>query len=436
MREALASLEPADIADVLEAIETELEAVAYRLLPRDLAGAVFSELEGDDRERLLEALGDERAVRAIESLDPDDRAFVLDELPTEVAGPLIARMDPEKRRQTQAILGYPAESVGRLMTPDYVRVRPDWTMSRALEHIRRYGKDAETVHWVYVVDEHAKLMDDIHIRQILLADPDTTVAELMDDDYIALVATEDQERAVRVMARYNRTALPVVDSRGLLVGIVTVDDISDVAEEEFTEDVHLLGGMEALGQPYIATRAAEMVKKRGVWLAGLFMLQVGTIGVMGLFREQLEAVAILAIFVPLIISAGGNTGTQAASMLVRALALGEVGPADWWRITRKEIVTGLVLGSALGLLGLATVLIAGSSGLVETDRHVWIIGFIVGTAVVGIVLWGTLIGSLFPLLLHRLGLDPATSSSPLVATLMDVSGLTIYLSVAAVVLAG
>eukprot|EP00913_Durusdinium_trenchii_P005817 g5429.t1 len=435
LRDALEKLEHADVAEILEALDLPDAAVAFRVLPRDEASEVFANFSSEEKESLIEELGAERAQRVIESLDPDDRARLLEELPVEVADRIIRSLSPADRRVTQAILGYDEESVGRLMTPDYVRMRPEWTVGHALEHIRRYGKDAETVHWVYVIDENKKLIDDIHIRQILLADPGRTIESLMDDEFIALDATQDREEAVRVMARYDRTALPVVDGRGLLVGIVTADDIADVAEEEFTEDIHKLGGMEALDSPYMSAGFGEMIKKRGGWLAGLFILQLATIGVMTFFEEHLNKAVVLALFVPLIISSGGNTGTQAASLLVRALALEEVSFKDCWRVARKELLTGLVLGSVLGGLGLLTVLALNMTGLAETE-HAWRLAFVVGTAVVGIVIWGTLIGSLFPILLHRIGADPATSSSPLVATLMDVSGLTIYFVVALLVLRG
>ncbi len=435
LRDALEKLEHADVAEILEALDLPDAAVAFRVLPRDEASEVFANFSAEEQENLIGELGAERAQRVIESLDPDDRARLLEELPVEVADRIIRSLSPADRRVTQAILGYDEESVGRLMTPDYVRVRPEWSVGHALEHIRRYGKDAETVHWVYVIDEGKRLIDDIHIRQILLADPSQTIESLMDNEFIALDAAQDREQAVRVMARYDRTALPVVDGRGLLVGIVTADDIADVAEEEFTEDIHKLGGMEALDSPYMSAGFGEMIKKRGGWLAGLFLLQLATIGVMTVFEEHLNKAVVLALFVPLIISSGGNTGTQAASLLVRALALEEVSFKDCWRVARKELLTGLVLGSVLGGLGLLTVLTLNMAGLAETE-HALRLAFVVGTAVVGIVIWGTLIGSLLPLLLHRIGADPATSSSPLVATLMDVSGLTIYFVVALVVLRG
>ncbi|ACY19193.1 magnesium transporter [Haliangium ochraceum] len=436
VREAFTALEPADVAEILDAIEDDEDAaVAFRLLPRALAAEVFSYFTSDKQESLLDLLGAQRALQIIESMRPDDRVALLDELPVEIALPMVRRLSPEQRRVTQAILGYDENSVGRLMTPDYVRVKPSWNVARAIEHIRRYGRDAETVHWVFVVEEDSKLVDDIHIRTLLLADPARSIESLIDRDFIALHATDDREEAVRMMAKYDRTALPVIDSLGLLVGIVTVDDVADVAEEEATEDVHKLGGLEALDQPYMSTGFGEMLRKRGVWLAGLFVMQLFTIGVMSSFDEQLNRAVVLAVFVPLIISSGGNTGTQAASLLVRAIALGEVSMADWWRVASKELGTGLVLGSVLGGMGTVTVIGLDAVGFVPTP-HVGLLAFTVGTAVVGIVIWGALIGSLLPILLQRVGLDPATSSSPLVATLMDISGLSIYFLVAISVLRG
>lgn len=435
-RSALLALEPADIADVLETLEPEDASIALRILPRQLASDAFAELEPEAQERLLVELGDERSVRVIESLEPDDRVALLDELPVEIATELIGRMDPESRRITQAILGYPPESVGRLMTPDYVRVRRGWTVAHALDHIRRYGKDAETVHWVYVIDHDGTLIDDLHIRTFLLADPETTIDEIMDDQFVALVATDDQEESVRAMERYNRTALPVVDSLGLLVGIVTADDIVDVAQEEFTEDVQKFGGMEALDTTYSNTPVLMMIRKRGSWLCGLFLLQILSIGVMGIFDEQLDKAVVLAIFVPLIIASGGNTGTQAASLLVRAIAVEEITLSSWWRVVRKELLTGAALGVVLGAMGMLTVLLLQLGGAIEATGHLLPLAATVGIAVVLIVIWGTLIGSLFPLILDRMGLDPATSSSPLVATLMDVSGLSIYFILAVLLLTG
>lgn len=435
VRDALATLEPADIADLIDALDPDDAVVAFRVLPRAQAADTFAELSTESQETLLSELGDERAARLIESMDPDDRAGVLDELPVEVAGQLIARFSPRNRRITQAILGYDAESVGRIMTPDYVRVRPDWTVAQTVDHIRRFGRDAETIHWVYVVDPDGALIDDLHIRKLLLADPAATIADLMDNEFISLRADDDREQAVRVMARYDRTALPVVDSLGLLVGIVTHDDVADIAEEEFTEDVQMLGGMSALDLPYLSTALPEMLRKRGVWLALLFVMQVGTIGVISRFEGALTKAVVLAAFIPLVISCGGNTGSQAATMLVRALSVGDIEVSDWWRVARRELATGVGLGSLLGLLGFLTVAVAARLGFVATTEPA-LVGMAVGVAVVIIVTWATIVGSLLPILLVRLGLDPATSSTPLIATLMDITGLTIYFLVALTLLKG
>jgi len=435
LRESLRDLEPHDVADLLCALDAQGAAVAFRILPREMATEVFAELEADDQERLIGEMGDERAVRVIDAMEPDDRVALLDELPPEVARRLIAALSPEQRRITRRMLGYDAESVGRLMTPEYVRVRPEWTVGRAIEQIRRYGKDAETVHWVFVIDEQGRLIDDLHIRRILLADPERTIRELMDDRFVSVEATEDREEAVIKMADYDRSALPVVDAGGVLLGIVTYDDIADVAEAEATEDIQKLAGLEHLDLPYLQTSLGVMLRKRGVWLAILFLFQVVTIGVMSAFDEQLERAVILALFVPLIISTGGNTGTQAASLLVRALALRELEPRLWKRVLRRELVTGLCLGTGLGVMGVGVVLgldLAGIAPHPSAGR----IGLVVGFSVLAIVTWATSIGSAFPLILERLGLDPATISSPLVATLMDVSGIVIYFALALVLLSG
>jgi magnesium transporter len=432
LRAALEVLEASDVAETLETLEPADAAVAFRLLPRDLAGESLAELEQSTQEDLITALG-KYADRIVEAMDPDDRAALLDEMPDSVARKLIAGLSPEERRITQEILGYPGESVGRLMTPDYVRAYADWTVARTLEHIRTHGRDAETIHWVYVVDEGQRLVDDIHIRKFLLADPGATVAELMDDRFIALDAKADREEAVLTMNRYDRSALPVVDSRGMLVGIVTHDDVADVAEEEATEDIQKLAGMGALDEPYMHAPFGEMLKKRGGWLMLLFLGQMVTVAVLGMSEGKLATV--LVLFIPMIIASGGNSGTQTASLLIRALALREVEPGDWWRVFRKELLTGLCLGSVLGVMGVASVLFWHKIGVAQTDEPL-LVGLAVGTSIVGIVIWAVVLGAMFPLILEKLGFDPATISSPLVATLMDMSGLGIYLTVAFVILSG
>jgi len=434
LRAALEGIPPADVADIIVSLEPDERAVCFRFLMRDDAGEVFSYLAPELQEELIAKLGD-AALRVVEGMDPDDRARLLDELPTEVAQRLIASLSPEDRRTTQAILGYPPKSVGRLMNPDYIRLRPDWTIGHALDHIRKYGHDAETINVVYVVDERGVLIDDIRLRTLFLADPGATVESQMNQNFVGLRADQPQEEAVRMMARYDRIALPVVDSRGVLLGIVTSDDVADVAEAEATEDIQRLGGVEALEQPYIQTGALEMFRKRGVWLSALFVGQSITILVLGGFQDQLDKAVVLSLFMPLVMSCGGNSGSQAAALLTRALALGEVAPRDWWKIVRKEIVSAVMLAGALGVMGFICVEVFVRTNVARTP-HVFQLAATISVAVALVVVWGTVLGSMLPLLLRRLRFDPATASSPMVATLMDASGTLIYLGVSILVLTG
>ncbi|HYE02849.1 MAG TPA: magnesium transporter [Phycisphaerales bacterium] len=439
LRAALRGLPSADLADVVMALEPDEAAILFRFLPRDDAGEVFAYLPQEKQEELIGQLG-ASAVRVIEGMDVDDRARLLDELPTEVAQRLIGSLNPEERRQTQAILGYPAESVGRLMTPDYVRIRREWTVAEAMAHVRRYGRDAETINVVYVVGEAGELVGEVRLRQLLLAEPSAFVESVMDRNVVALRADQDQEEAVRQLTRYDRVALPVLDTRGSLLGIVTHDDVADVAQEEATEDIHRIGGLEALDQPYMETGLGEMYRKRGFWLSALFVGQGVTILALKAFEDTIDRAAVLAVFLPLVISCGGNSGSQAATLVTRAVALGEVGMGDGWRILRHELATSALLAASLGALGLASVLVF--NGLVfpalgwEVTGHPVRLAVAVALAIAGVVLWGTMVGSLLPLVLKRFGFDPATASSPLVATLMDASGTVLYLAMALAILRG
>lgn len=435
LRAALLDFEPADVADLVEGLEVDQAALVFRLLPRDLATDVFSHLDSERQQSLIATLGTERVAALINELDPDDRTALLEELPGEVAQRLIALLTPAERSVTQAILGYPEESVGRLMTPDYVRVKAEWSIARALDHIRKYGRDAETVDVIYVVDEHGRLVDDLRIRQFLLADPQQTIESLMDRKCIALSATDDREEAVRQMQHYDCTALPVTDSRGVLVGIVTFDDVADVAEEEATEDIQKMGGMEALDVPYLESSTGEMLRKRAGWLSILFLGQMLTATAMGYFEGEIERAVVLALFLPLIISSGGNAGSQATSLVIRAMAVGEVALRDWWRVLRRELFTGLTLGLWLGLIGLARVVFWPDTANLYGEHYV-LLGLAVGASTVGVVTFGAFAGSMLPFVLRFCGLDPAAASAPFVATVVDVTGVVIYFSVAAVLLRG
>ena len=437
LRAMLAGRSEQDIAGLIEELEDNEDAVVFRLLPRDLATDVFEYLPHDKQVAVVEAMADERGRLAelLNDLSPDERTAFLEELPGSVAQRLLTLLSPRERRIAVMLLGYPEESVGRLMTTDFVAVRPEWTAREALDHIRRFGKDSETLNVIYVVDAGWRLVDDLRLREILLADPETPIEALMDRRFAVLAATDDQETAVGAFRDYDRVALPVTDSHGTLLGIVTHDDVLDVAEEEATEDIHKIGGSEALEQPYLDTPMHTLVQKRAKWLVVLFFGEMLTATAMGLFSDDIVRAVVLALFVPLIISSGGNSGSQAATLVIRALAVGELTLADWWRVGRRELLSGLSLGGILGAIGAIRIVAA------EQIFHVYgeamlPVALTVGVALVGVVLMGTICGSMLPFIMQRLGADPATSSAPFVATLVDVAGLLLYFSVATVVLRG
>jgi magnesium transporter len=435
LREMLERWAPADLASLIESKNIDDQIVVFRILPRELAAAVFEYLDLEAQERLLRAMAQEEVATLLNDMAPDDRTLLLDELPASVTKQLLALLTPEEREIAVSLLGYPEGSIGRLVTPDYIRVRQDWTVERVLDHIRKHGQDSETLSTIYVVDERGMLIDDIPIRSLLLSSPDTLVSDLMDGRYVALRATDDQETAIAVFRREDLTALPVTDTAGVLIGIVTVDDVLDVAEAEATEDIQKIGGMEALDEPYMRISFARMIKKRASWLVILFLGEMLTATAMGYFEKEIERAVVLTLFVPLIISSGGNSGSQAATLVIRALALGEVSVGDWWRVMRREILSGVALGSLLGTIGFLRVSLWSFVSNVYGE-HWFGVGLTVGLALIGIVLWGTLVGSMLPFVLRRAGLDPATSSAPFVATLVDVTGLVIYFSIAILVLRG
>lgn len=435
LREEIKNWPPGDLAELMEPLSAEKEAVVFRLLPRDEAAQIFSYLPIERQEELLKAMAHEEVVNILNAMSDDDRTEMLEELPAKVTQQLLNSLSPTERQLAAQFLGYAENTVGRLMTPHFVRVRPHWTVEQALAHIRRYGMDSETMSMIYVIDENSKLIDDLRIRQILLAPPEALVQDLMDSRFISLKATDDREVAVEAFKEADLIALPVTDTQGVLIGIVTVDDILDVAEEEATEDIQKMGGSEALDEPYMEIAIPSMVKKRATWLVVLFLSEMLTATAMGRFEDEIAKAVVLSIFVPLVISSGGNSGSQASTLIIRAMALGEVKLKDWWLVMRREILSGFSLGAILGILGFirisAWALLFHSYG-----EHWLLVAITVGLALVGIVLWGSLAGSMLPFLLRRVGLDPAASSAPFVATLVDVSGLIIYFSVAAFVLRG
>ncbi len=435
LKEILVDWTPADIAEIISDLPEPEQVIIFRLLPNDLAADTFEHLDFDTQESLIKAMGKEEVAAILNEMSADDRTALFEEMPSSAAKQFIQLLSSEERAIANTLLGYPENSVGRLMTPDYIAVKPDMTVKQVLDYIRVHGKDKETLNIVYIVDDKGKLIDDIKIREFLLAPLDSPVSDLMTENFVALNVNDDQESAIEIFKKYDRVALPVVDNSGILLGIVTVDDVLDVAEEEATEDIHKLSAIEALEEPYPDLPVTAIIKKRVPWLSLLLLGQSFTAIAMGFFEDQLLRVAALALFVPMLISSGGNSGSQAATLVVRAMALGEITLQDWWHIMRREILSGLSMGLVLGSIGFLQVLVISQfSAVVET--HLLLIAFTVGTSLVGIVLWGNMAGSMLPFILRRFGMDPATSSAPLVATMVDVTGLIIYFSVALLILGG
>lgn len=435
LRETLQDREPYEVVDGISELPLADQAIVFRLLPRELAAETFELLELDRQKDLLKAMGQEEVVNILNEMSPDDRTALLEELPGPAMKQLVELLSPEERVVARSLLGYPEESVGRLMTPDYIAIRPEWTTQEVLDYIRKNGQNSETLNVVYVTDSGGKILDDIRVREFLLAPLETKVSDLMDGNYINLVATDDRETAVEVFRKYDRVALPVTNAEGLLLGIVTVDDMLDIIQEENTEDIQKFGGVEALEYPYASTSIMEMVRRRAVWLVILFLGEMLTATAMGYFEREIAKAVVLALFVPLIISSGGNTGSQAATLIIRAMALGEITIQRWWFVMRREFASGLMLGGILGIIGFLRIAIwSAFSGIY--GPHWLLVAFTVGFSLVGVVLWGTLTGSMLPFMLRKFGFDPAASSAPFVATLVDVTGLVIYFSMAAMILKG
>jgi magnesium transporter len=435
LRDLLRNRPASDLAAVLGDLAPEDRVLFFRILPRRVAAGTFGYLSVEAQNALMKAMGSEEVAALLNEMAPDDRTMFLEELPAEVTRQLLALLTPEERAVAVKLLGYPEGSIGRLMTPHYVAVKEDWTVAQVLEYIRTHGQDSETLNVIYVVDDNGLLIDDIRIREFLLTAPSNLVRSLMDRRFVALKATDDQETAVSVFRAEDRSAIPVTDSAGMLIGIVTVDDVLDVAEAEATEDIQRVGGMEALDEPYMQIRFLRMIQKRAGWLTALFLGEMLTATAVGAFEREIERAVVLALFVPLIISSGGNSGSQASTLVIRALALGEVGLSDWWRVIRREFRAGLVLGSILGGIGFLRITVWSAFSSIYGE-HWMLVALTVGIALIGVVLWGTVVGSLLPFLLRRLGFDPAASSAPFVATLVDVTGLVIYFSVGVLVLRG
>ncbi|OKS85437.1 magnesium transporter [Mucilaginibacter polytrichastri] len=432
LQDYLNNLHISDVEQLIDELP-EHAAMFLETLSLNRAVNVFRILDFPTQERIIKKLSGKKIAELINELPPDDRTALFGELHGDTVKSLILHLPPNDRKEALSLLGYKEDSVGRLMTPDYIAVKKNWDVQRVLSHIRRFGKNSETIDVIYVIDDKGVLLDDIRIREILLVAPETNIIDLMDSRLIALNVNDPQQEAINIFRMNNRVALPVTDKDNILLGIVTVDDILWIANEEYTEDIQKIGGTEALDEPYLDIPLLRLVKKRVSWLIILFLGEMLTATAMGFFEGAIQKVVVLALFIPLIISSGGNSGSQASTLIIQAMALGEVTVADWWRVMRRELQSGFLLGLTLGTIGFFRIYIWTLFSNVY-GPHWILVGLTVGIALVGIVLWGSLAGSMLPLLLKRLGLDPATSSAPFVATLVDVTGLIIYFSIAVLIM--
>ena len=427
-----------NISDVANLVydnpEYESQIISHMSIHR--ATSVFKILEFSEQKRIISQLPPFKSAELLNELPADDRVAFLEALPNSVVRELIKTLDPDERKITLELLGYPENSVGRLMNPDYVYVYEYNTVKEVIETIRRFGTNSETIDVIYVINYKGELLDDIRIRDIILASPEIKVSEIMDGRSISLKATDDQEVANEAFKMNNRVALPVTDEHNILLGIITIDDILWVANEEFSEDIQKIGGTEVLNEPYLDISLFKLLKKRAGWLVILFLGEMLTASAMQFFQSEIETATVLALFIPLIMSSGGNSGSQASTLTIQAMALGELTIKDWWRVMRRELITGFLLGIILGSIGVFRIILWQNLHVFDYGKYWQLLSLTIFFSLIGIVLWGCLMGSMLPIILKRFKLDPAASSAPFVATLVDVTGIVIYFSVAYLFLKG
>jgi magnesium transporter len=439
IKQLSALLESMKFDEVLEELQEsndKQKVAVFEVLDEYIAMKCFKVLPEKTRHMLVKNMHYEKAAKLLNSLPDDDLTSFIEGLPSRVVNEWLKLLSEENRRTVLAMLGYPEGSVGRLMTPHYLVVKEDWTVAEVFDYIRHHGQNSETINVVYVVDDNGVLIDDIRMREFLFVDPSTKVSEVMDHRFLKLLATEDETDAITVFRNNNRFALPVVDAQDVLLGIVTIDDVLRLAQAEDTEDFQKIGGSEALDEPYNTISFVSLIKKRAGWLVILFLGEMLTATAMGYFQDEISKAVVLALFIPLIISSGGNSGSQASSIIIRAMALGEVTFADWWRVMSRELLSGFTLGAILGTVGFLRIFLWQQLHLYNYGPHWLLVSMTVMFALIGVVMWGTLAGSMLPIILKKVGADPAASSAPFVATLVDVTGLIIYFSVAYIILKG
>ncbi len=435
LRTILEEFQPYEIADILSDFPAADQAVLLRIIHRELAASVFEYLPVDNQKLVLQALGNEEVASILNELSADDRTALLEEMPAAITQKLLNLLSPEERKIARSLLGYPKNSIGRRMTPDYTAIKDAWTVGQTLEFLRAGPHNAETLNQLFVVSEHGHLIARVRLRNLVVEPTEKPVSDLLEENTFSLKASDDQETAITAFEKYDVTMLPVTDTQGVMLGVVTVDDVLDLVEKETTEDIQKMGGMEALDAPYLKIQLFRMIKKRAGWLAVLFLGEMLTATAMGFFEEEIAKAVVLALFVPLIISSGGNSGSQATSLIIRAMAVGDVKLRDWWKVLIRELIAGLCLGGVLAAIAMMRILLWPTREKLYGPHYV-LVAATVACSLIGVVLFGSIMGAMLPFVLRRLGFDPAVSSAPLVATLVDVTGLIIYFSVAYQILHG
>lgn len=429
----LNSLPPIELANLIESQDTDLQTRTFKKLNPSLAADTFDALSVRTQKKIIHTLPSKLIAKMLKSMPPDDLTALLEQLPKERNEEYLNLLPKEERQAALSLLSYPEDSVGHFMTTDYIAVKMDWTVEMVLDHIRKYGHDSETINLIYVVDDLHVLIDDINIREFLFVPKNCKVSQISDRKFLSLNVFDKIDKTIGIFKQNDRVALPVIDGAGVLRGIVTIDDILRLASKINTQNIQKVGGTVALDAPYMQTPFFDLIGKRSRWLMLLFIGEMFTASAMGYYENEIAKAVVLALFLPLIISSGGNAGSQSTTLIIRAMALGEVKLINWLTIFKKELLSGLVLGTILGAIGFARVVIWGTVSNIYGE-HWLLIAITIFLSLIGVVLWGSLMGAMLPLILRKLNFDPATASAPLVATLVDVTGIVIYFQIASIIM--
>ena len=435
LRTVFEDLHPSDVAELLVHLSPDRIAAIVRILRAPKGIDVFEQLELATQAEVLKHLGRAETVKLLEEMSADDRVDLLKKLPSETVDSLLPLMAQADRDDVRRLLQYGEKTAGALMTTEYASLPAQVTVAEAMAKLRNIAPDRETIYYIYIIDGDRKLLGTISLRDLVLARPTQKIEDFMSVDPISVRVDMDQEEVAKMVAKYDFLALPVIDPDKRLVGIITHDDAMDVVEREQTEDVQKLGGMEVLDAPYFNVGFFSLVRKRAGWLTALFLGEMFTATAMGYYEHEIERAVVLALFIPLIISSGGNSGSQASTLIIRALAVREVRLRDWWKVFGREIVSGLALGAILGTIGFFRIVLW-QQWRPMYGEHYLFVAATVACSLLGVVMWGTITGSMLPFILRKLGFDPASASAPFVATLVDVTGLVIYFSFASLILGG